>query len=105
MEMVKVVHTTLDDYAIRVDELASKYGANSWINLRPDVMDADDRFEFTFIQMAVGDLLVRREYFPASGPPWREDSDAEVTVEPGRTPGSTVWWEGSIGRRTICRAN
>jgi hypothetical protein len=103
MEMVEVVHPTLEDYAGRVKALASKYEASSWMSLRPEVMDEDDRFEFSFIQMAVGDLLVHREYFES--PPGEQGLDIDASVEPGQTPGSTVWWGDSVERHRVCRIN
>jgi hypothetical protein len=44
--------------------------ANNWYKLRPvDIVDDDDRDEFSFIRMAVWDKLIEREFFPFSSPP------------------------------------
>ena len=103
--MVQVVHVTLEEYAVRVNNFAIKFESTYCMNLRPEVMDEDDRSDFMFIKMAVGDLLIKQEYFATSPPGDDCPAEKEITVEPGLTPGSTVLREAFRDRREICRTN
>ena len=64
MEMVVVVHPTLEDYSSQVHAIAEKYGLDSWLDLyeHPEKMNEEDRDDFSFIAMAVGDQLIHREF-------------------------------------------
>ena len=59
---VNVVYPTLDEYAVRVDELAKKYHCDFWMNLKLEKMDEEDRFEFSFIKECLWEDLIRREF-------------------------------------------
>ncbi|MDR3410936.1 MAG: hypothetical protein P4L87_08355 [Formivibrio sp.] len=92
MDMVVVVHPTLEDYSSQVHEMATKCGYETWLDLFEDPnkkMNADDRDDFSFITMAVGDQLIHREFISPDRSPGGDDADG-LQVEPGLSPGSIV---------------
>jgi hypothetical protein len=105
MDMVTIVYPTLEHYLGIVRDMASKYGRETWLDLDPDVMEEDDRQQFLFIDKAVGGQLILREFeFPPSGrPPDWEDLE-DMSIEPGSTPGSTVFGGFSVCP-SICRTH
>ena len=91
---VEVVNPTSDEYMTRVRVLATKYigDADKWFKLTPsDVTEEDDRDEFSFIRMALWDVLMEREFFPTVSPPGQGHLFNQcVTPEPGSFPGSSL---------------
>lgn len=89
MDMVVVVHPTLDEYSHRVRKIAEKHDLESWLELFecPEKMSEDERDDFSFITMAVGDQLIHREFIDPSRSQ-REDDMDDIQVEPGISPGS-----------------
>jgi hypothetical protein len=103
MEMVVVVHPTLEDYSSQVHAIAEKYGLDSWLDLyeHPEKMNEEERDDFSFIAMAVGDQLIHREFNSPDRSPGGRDTD-DVLVEPGLIPGSTVLQEVPIECQRLC---
>jgi hypothetical protein len=91
MDMVVVVHPTLDDYSSRVRMIADRHGFESWLELFecPEKMSEDERDDFSFITMAVGDQLIHREFIDSSRSQGEDDVD-NIQAEPGVTPGSAI---------------
>ncbi|MDR3715209.1 MAG: hypothetical protein P4L51_20545 [Puia sp.] len=107
MEMVVVVHPTLEDYSAQVHAIAEKCGYETWLDLFEDPrkkMNADDRDDFSFITMAVGDQLIHREFLNPERSPGGDDIDG-MQIEPGFSPGSTVLLGVRIERPRLCRAD
>jgi hypothetical protein len=88
MEMIKIIHPTLEDYYARVCMLAKKYGHESWMKLSPDSLTAEERFEFSFIVSTFEDKLVHREFEEMSRAPDLVGCTFERSTEPGMIPGS-----------------
>jgi hypothetical protein len=92
MEMVVVVHPTLEEYSFQVHAMAQKYGYETWLELFEDPdkkMNAEDRDDFSFIAMAVGDQLIHREFLSPARSPGGDDLDG-MQVEPELSSGSAV---------------
>jgi|GEM_PF-3583942 hypothetical protein len=107
MEMVVVVHPTLEDYSAQVNAMAQKCGYETWFQLFDDSekkMSEDDRDDFSFITMAVGDQLIRREFNSPDRSPGGDDVDG-MQVEPGHSPGSTVLRGVTIECPGLCRTH
>lgn len=110
MEMVEIVHPSLDEYMTQIRHLAEVYGNGSenWYKLTirdiPETAE-DDRDDFRFIRMALWDQLLEREFFPESSTRFRLNRSSECnTVEPGENPGSTFWsalWALSSMRNSL----
>jgi hypothetical protein len=107
MEMVVVVHPTLEEYSAQVHAMAKKCGYETWLDLFEDPdkkMSADDLDDFSFITMAVGDQLIRREFNSPDRSPGGDDSEG-MQVEPGLGPGSTVLEGVTIECPGLCRTH
>lgn len=104
MDMVVVVHPTLEEYSSQVHAMAIRHGLASWLELFecPEKMSKEERDDFSFITMAVGDQLIHRE-FNLSRSPGEDDKDIEI--EPGMIPGSTILPGVKIGCPWLCRAH
>ena len=97
MEILTVVHPGLDEYAERIRRIANKYGCENWFDLacspeKMNMLTEADRSEFLFIQTALGDQLIHREFFGGiiqlSG---QAECENYKTVEPEPSSGSTVF--------------
>jgi len=104
MEMVVIVHPTLDEYHARVKAMAKKYGQPSWIGLGPADLNREDAFEYSFIISAVGDQLIHREFLDMSWTPDHLSFNDEVFAEPGLPPGSVFFSGVKIECPAVCRA-
>ena len=101
---VKVVYPTLDEYAVRVDELAKKYRCDFWMNLKLEQMDEEDRFEFSFIKECLWENLIHHEFAiavevgdpPGCRPFIAQDKPGDL---PGLSFGGGVLFERSRVRR------
>ncbi len=102
---VEVVYPTLEDYVVRVDELAKKYDCGFWMNLKLEHMDEDDRFEFSFIKECLWENLIRHEFaieeIKVGGPPGCQPFSAPD--KPGDVPGLSFCWEVLFERSRVCR--
>ena len=103
MDMVVVVHPTLEEYSEQVHAIAKRHGLASWLELIecPEKMSKEERDDFSFITMAVGDKLIHREFISPSWSPG-EDNKADIELEPGMIPGSTVLLGVKIGCPWLC---
>jgi hypothetical protein len=110
MEIMTVVHPSLDEYATRIEHIASKCGVDSWLKLThsPEPLarlDESDRSEFYFIQAAVGDLLLQRELFGGTIQVLGQEDCVEYTpVEPEPASGSTVYMGEPFDCSELCRS-
>ena len=103
MEMVVVVHPTLEEYSSQVHAMAEKYGFASWLELfeYPEKMSKEERDDFSFITMAVGDQLIHRELISPDRSPGEVEAE-EMQIEPGMIPGSTILPGVKIGCPWLC---
>jgi hypothetical protein len=100
MEMVEIVSPPMEEYLVRIRQLSAKYrnDPDSWFELKiDDILDLDDRDEFSFIRMALWDKLLEKEFFPKDISRTQLNLFKECdAAEPGLNPGSTFWsgpWE------------
>jgi hypothetical protein len=105
MDMVMIVHPTLEEYHERVTAMARKYGRESWLSLTTEEMSTDDSFEYSFIVSSVGDKLVHREFLDMSQTPGIESMPDEMMSEPGHVPGSFIFRGVTIGCPAVCGIN
>ena len=103
MDMVVVVHPTLEEYSSQLHAMAEKYGFETWLELfeNPEKMNEDDRDDFSFITMAVGDQLIHREFLSRDQSPGG-DRASDMQVEPGLSSGSTVLLGVTIECPELC---
>ncbi len=95
MDMVVIVRPTLEEYSSQVHAMAEKYGFESWLELfeNQEKMSEDERDDFSFITMAVGDQLIHREFISPSQSPGEDDLE-DVRIGHGLIPGSNYFTGG-----------
>jgi len=97
MDMVEIIHPTLDEYMAKIRNLANKYHKNpdAWYTLSIEDIpenEEDDRDDFRFIRMALWNQLSEKEFLSEGTTRFRLNQSHECTnVEPGANPGSTFW--------------
>jgi hypothetical protein len=94
---IKITYPSVSDYMERVVRMAEKSGKSQWWELTEDNVDASDRDQFTFIQMAVWDQLWEMEFQSESSPPPLSTAHLVFHPQPGDNPGCAVfggvnWW-------------
>lgn len=91
MDMVVVIHPTLEEYASQVRAIAERHQLESWLDLFEcsEKLSEDERDDFFFITAAVGDQLIHREFINPSRSRCDNDTD-DIQIEPGMIPGSII---------------
>ena len=105
MKFVKIVHPSLEDYAERANSIATRNNrANLLMLNEADILDENDRNEFSFIMKAVGDQLLHREWEAFASKP-NEGINFSASAEPEIISGSTFLWEQNFDSVRVCTAH
>ncbi len=92
--MIEVEYPTLNVYMERVHRISAKYlgDENQWWNLDiKNILEENDRDEFSFIRMALWDKLMEKEFFTDYSPPGQPSLFGNCAIEePGDNPGSSI---------------